>query len=106
MTDIKTGRQTIDMGSLFTTAGVAFHIGASLPFSRFVHGAIGRHKYRDWGDCGHHDREVNDDALINGGRIISVYKLPDHISIEGESRIWIITEADRSYTTVLFPSEY
>ena len=69
MTDIKTGRQTIDMGSLFTTAGVAFHIGASLPFSRFVHGAIGRHKYRDWGDCGHHDREVNDDALINGGRI-------------------------------------
>ena len=106
MTDIKTGKQTIEMGSLFMTATIAQVVQNDQPFSRFVHGSIGRHIYRDWGDCGHHDTEVNNDALVNGGRIISVYNLPDHIRIDGQTRIWIITEASREYTTVLFPSDY
>jgi hypothetical protein len=43
----------------------------------------------------------NDEALINGDRILAVY-----ISEETKDKIWIITVCDRSYTTILFPSEY
>lgn len=52
-----------------------------------------------WGDIPEEDKRANDEALTNGGRILSAYEL------RGE-RVWIITEADRSYTTILFPDEY
>jgi hypothetical protein len=59
-----------------------------------------RHETGDWGDVYAHDRRENDRALKEGSRLLSVYKL-------GEERsLWIITEADRSVTTFLLPSEY
>lgn len=59
-----------------------------------------RHVTGDWGDLDTEDRQLNDAAVLNGGRIFSAYKVgPEH-------RIWIITEADRSATTVLLPEEY
>lgn len=59
-----------------------------------------RHASCDWGDVFKEDWESNDEALKNGQRLLSEYKLPDG------KRIWIITEWDRSATTLLFPEDY
>ena len=61
-----------------------------------------RHFAGDWGDLEYYDRTSNQHALANGDRLLSRYKLDDDI----ESELWIITEADRSATTLLLPSEY
>lgn len=59
-----------------------------------------RHANCDWGDVCKEDWESNDEAVKNGLRLLSEYKLPDG------KRIWIITEWDRSATTLLFPEDY
>ena len=61
-----------------------------------------RHANGDWGDLEGEDKALNEDAVIHGGRIFSAYNLTDM----PESRLWVITEADRSVTTFLLPSEY
>lgn len=63
---------------------------------------IQRHMSGDWGDLCEEDRLLNTEALTYGDRLFSSY----NIQWEGETKIWIITEADRSVTTVLLPSEY
>lgn len=75
------------------------------PFFTFIRSSIARHLRGDWGDCCQEDQGSNDTALQDGGRLFSVYHIPDGLC-GLESKIWIITEADRSYTTILFPSEY
>lgn len=62
--------------------------------------ALNRHRSGDWGDICHADKLRNDEALKSGGRLLSAY----HAS--NRRKFWIITEADRSATTVLLPSEY
>ncbi|MES2462776.1 MAG: hypothetical protein V4671_19515 [Armatimonadota bacterium] len=59
-----------------------------------------RHHTGDWGEMDPDDLQANEQALIDGTRVFSAYNLP-----KGE-RVWIITEADRSSTTVLLPEEY
>jgi hypothetical protein len=59
-----------------------------------------RHVRGDWGDLDPEDAEANEAALRDGDRILSAYALPD-----GE-RVWVITEWDRSVTTILLPIEY
>ena len=61
---------------------------------------IRRHITGDWGDLGDEDKAANDSALASGARIFSAYTLAT------EERLWIITEADRAYTTLLLPLEY
>lgn len=61
---------------------------------------ISRHMRGDWGDVPADDAKANTDALRDGARLLSSYPLGDG------TRIWIITEADRSVTTLLLPSEY
>lgn len=63
--------------------------------------AIRRHSVGDWGEVGEHDWEANTDALEHGGRLHSTYTAET-----SGKRFWVITEADRSATTVLFPDEY
>jgi len=58
-----------------------------------------RHQSGDWGNVPPEDAEENEYSVINGCRILSSYSV-------GENRIWIITEADRSSTTLLLPEEY
>lgn len=60
---------------------------------------IRRHVAGDWGDLDPHDRRVNEEAVQWGNRILSAYG-------EGDAKLWIITEADRSSTCVLRPDEY
>ncbi|MFO0849923.1 MAG: hypothetical protein U0871_15415 [Gemmataceae bacterium] len=84
------------LGHIVATPGVADTLDPA-----DVAGALGRHAAGDWGDVDEHDWEANANAVEHGGRILSVY----HADTNGE-RFWVITEADRLTTTVLFPSEY
>jgi len=61
---------------------------------------VARHANGDWGDLGDEDKQSNQAALEDDTRIFSAYILPDGV------KIWVITEWDRSYTTLLLPSEY
>lgn len=61
---------------------------------------LNRHVNHDWGDLDDDDKRENDFSVTNGFRVLSAYKLNDG------TRLWIITEADRSSTTILLPSEY
>lgn len=66
-----------------------------------------RHVCGDWGDVDEHDKAVNDEAIRNGSRIISSFNLPDWMGDHpAASAVWVITEADRSSTLALFPSDY
>ena len=58
-----------------------------------------RHRAGDWGAVSEHDAQANDHAVEHGARVLSAYD-----TVGG--RLWIITEADRSATTILLPSEY
>jgi hypothetical protein len=61
---------------------------------------IQRHQAGDWGDLTDADRAANDQALAEGTRILSAYKA------KSGTKFWIITEADRSATTILLPEDY
>jgi hypothetical protein len=65
----------------------------ALPYMR-------RHACGDWGDVDAEDAEANAEALECGSRLLSAYQL------ESGERLWIITEADRSSTTILLSGEY
>jgi hypothetical protein len=62
--------------------------------------ALNAHASGKWGELDREDVEANDQALKRGGRLVSVYQ-----SEVGE-RFYVITEADRSHTTILLPTEY
>jgi hypothetical protein len=63
------------------------------------HYLIRRHLQSDWGEVQPDDSSANDFAVKNGLRILSAY-------VAASRRFWVITEADRSVTTFLFPEEY
>lgn len=60
-----------------------------------------RHQSGDWGTVDAEDVRANNDAVINGARILSAYELGTD-----KTKIWVITEADRRVSTILLPSEY
>jgi hypothetical protein len=60
---------------------------------------LARHATGDWGELCAFDRRQNQIALRDGLRVLSSYEVP-------AGRVWIITEADRSVTTILLPEEY
>ncbi len=62
--------------------------------------ALRRHASGDWGELGEEDRAANDRALVEGTRLLSAYRA------RSGTRFWIITEADRSVTTILLPEDY
>lgn len=61
---------------------------------------LGKHSLGDWGNICEEDKTCNDEAVKNKKRIISQFES------ENNEKYWIITEYDRSYTTVLLPEEY
>lgn len=66
-----------------------------------------RHISGDWGDLGLRDRHTNNLALVNGERLLSSYALDSDKSQDPDGpRVWVITEWDRSVTTLLLPAEY
>jgi hypothetical protein len=62
--------------------------------------ALVRHTRGDWGELDPEDWQANEQALVEGGRLLSVYRDGNDV------RFYIITEWDRSATTVLLPEDY
>ena len=61
---------------------------------------LAKHASGDWGEVCNGDKKLNDEALVDGGRLLSAYR-----TLRNE-RIWVITEADRSSSCLLKPEEY
>jgi hypothetical protein len=81
---------------------VATRNAAALMAKQEVNGLdlLRRHARGDWGDVCKADKASNDAAVLNGDRILSAYK-----TSHGD-RLWVITEWDRSVTTILLPEDY
>jgi len=89
-----------NLGQKVMTAGVAEKLTQDPEFGLFILQSLTRHASGDWGDLSEEDRAENQFALGKHLRLFSAYEK------EGLPKIWIITEADRSVTTTLFPDEY
>ena len=89
------------LGKLVMTRGVHSKIKADVDFAVCVLDAFEQYQRCDWGDLCDEDKALNEQALTDtdGGRIFAVYTC-------GNDKIWIITEHDRSVTTILLPEEY
>jgi hypothetical protein len=102
----------LDLGRLVATAGVASTMNElpeeeSFIFNRFLAESLSRHTVGDWGDVCEEDWEINDDSFETGGRILSAYEPEKRFpQLSPDLKIWIITECDRSATTILYPHEY
>ena len=83
------------LGEIVATANAV----ATIP-TLTIHAALDRHSLGDWGSLTDDDRQANEQALREGERLLSVY------ATEGGTTFWIITERDRSYTTILLPEDY
>ena len=87
--------QTFALGSVVITPNA---LGQLTPADAQL--GLQRHQAGDWGDLGEEDWKENDDALRKGLRLLSSYRS------SGGATFWIITEADRSATTLLMPDDY
>jgi len=87
-------------GQIVLTRGVYDWMTHNGDFAHFVNSSIKRHARGDWGNLSREDKELNEAAVRDGSRLLSAY---EHWRLP---KIWVITEADRSVTTVLFPDEY
>ncbi len=86
-----------DLGQLVATPGALDAISrAGQPPLLFII----RHLRNDWGEVCKEDWQANDQAVEDGDRILSAYRT------SLDERIWVITESDRSATTLLLPDEY
>lgn len=85
----------VTLGRVVSTPGALQRV----PQEDIVKG-LARHQRHDWGELDRADRQANNRALLDRTRILSAYT-----AVNG-TKFWIITEADRSVTTVLLPDEY
>lgn len=86
------------LGSIVQTRGVCERRKKDDRFNEFVQRCLERHTQGDWGDLDEEDKKENQFSLDKRLRLFSMY--------EGSKKVWIITEGDRSVTTILFPEEY
>jgi len=92
--------KSFPLGQLVFTRGVNNLVAESKDFALFALTSLQRHARGDWGDLSEEDKKENEYSLNRHLRLLSAYEQ------SGEPKLWIITEADRSVTTVLFPEEY
>lgn len=92
-----TGKPLFPLGRLTATPGAIDALSATQQTpAEFLH----RHQCGDYGVVNADDTKANDDAVRCGERVFSAYLLTDGV------KVWVITEADRSSTTILLPDEY
>ena len=101
LNDAPNSQSTPRVGPRFDLGRIVITSNASsvLP-NHEVMDALRRHVRGDWGTLGAEDWAANERALIEGSRLLSAYSSTSGI------RFWIITEADRSATTILLPEDY
>lgn len=92
-------KATFRSGQIIMTRRINDRVADDEGFAKFVVDSLKRHANGDWGDLCEDDKQENELSLKEGFRIFSAYQYK-------EGKIWIITNADRSATTVLFPEEY
>lgn len=97
----KKSLKPMELGLLSATIGVSDRMAADEKFFRFVTNAIHQFRLYNWGVLSPEDRIANIDAIAGSGRVMGAY-----IFDQDHTKIWIITEADRKQTTVLFQEEY
>ena len=85
------------LGNIYATPGA---LAALEEAEETVPELLHRHVTGDWGDLVEEDKQENEFSLQHSLRIFSAYKLST------DTKLWVITEADRSVTTLLLPSEY
>lgn len=85
-----------ELGQIYLTKGIQEYFSGDFVL---VAQLVFMHGMGEWGDLDPEDRKANEDAITNGERIVSVYHTQDE-------KIYIITEWDRSMTTVLLADEY
>ena len=96
-TPVQTVEARFPLGHIFMTPGAeaALEEADQTPFEFFQ-----RHVRGDWGDLDEHDRQLNEASVDGEGRLLSVYHTSRH------TKLYVITEWDRSVSTILLPSEY
>lgn len=97
--DLRVPEVFFEPGALMMTNGVHTLIEQGL---LNAHSYLNRHLTGDWGDIGDEDKLSNQQALQYGERLFSAYE----IDAGDQKKLWIITERDRSVTTLLLPCEY
>ena len=91
------GSSRFQLGGIYATPGALEALAnANTPPAAL----LSRHLRCDWGEIDEEDAASNEEALAIGERLMSVYRLSNQV------KIWVITERDRSYTTLLLPAEY
>ena len=98
--------KTFELGQVVATRAVWELMTENEAFHTFVSGCLSRYILYDLGDTCKEDWESNNLAVKNGERVLAVYNIPLDIESGLEEHLWIITEWDRSATTLLFPSDY
>ena len=94
-----------NVGKIVLTKAVDELMHSDEKFRNFVNTALGMHINCNWGKISPEDKKKNDDSIENGERLVSQYRRSGMSKDEPNSRIQIITEADRSVTTILFAEE-
>ena len=94
---MKSVKPLFSLGQIVSTPGA---LGALARANQQPHDFLNRHAAGDWGELGDEDEAENKYSLEHGVRILSSYK-----TAAGE-KLWLITESDRSVTTLLLPEEY
>ena len=90
-------RRVFELGQILATPGA---LPALQKAGQDPHDFLARHVACDWGDLSDEDQHENDYSVENGFRLLSSYRT------NAGDKLWIITEADRSATTLLLPEEY
>ena len=100
---MEVNKKKFELGQVVVTSGIYAKMSEDQIFGEFVSTSLLRHADADWGDLDTEDAALNEAALKSGeDRLFSSYKCSE----VPDGRIWIITEWDRSHTTILLPSEY
>ncbi len=90
-------RTKFPLGQVVATPGALAALAAAGQTPEFF---LDQHVVGNWGEVDEEDKQLNDDALIDGSRLLSAFRTLKN------TRIWVITEADRSSTCLLLPEEY
>ena len=89
-----------NIGKIFMTRGINEEMASDESFEKEILKAFSRYLKKDWGEMCEEDKQINDEAVKSGNnRILAFY-------VTSKDKIYIITEHDRSATTILFADEY
>jgi len=88
-----------ELGHIIMTKGITEREANNEGFANFLTDSMKRHSNGDWGDLSEEDKQENELSLKQGLRVLSKYHY-------GEEKILIVTDVDKSMTTILFPEEY